>query len=943
MLVRFTLFLGVIAFYSFVGFSQSTKSHFDNKSYVEGEFLMQIASKNDLETIVRNSPAQYELVVAKEVSKPMHVWLIRFNHQVVSHQAMQEYLYGQRNVSVVDYNYHIQMRSTLPGDPSITQQWHHNNTGQTGGTTDADIDSDLAWDITTGGTTATNDDIVVCLIESGNLDHQDLSPNRWFNVNEIENNGIDDDNNGYVDDYNGWNPIQNNDNYGTGGHGTNCLGMMGAKGDNNLNVVGANWDVKLMVVGDYSISTQADAIEAYTYPLVMRQLWNESDGAEGAFVVATSSSWGIDGANPNNYPLWCSFYDTLGTYGIINVGATTNSNLNVDTAGDMPTACSSPYMVGVGRTDHNDNTAGGYGVTTIEFGAPGINIVTTANTNTITTTTGTSFSCPLTVGVIGLAYSIPCPQFMAIVKANPQMGADMVLQALMDGVDQKAQLATRFISGGRLNSRGTIDALMLTGCNESTCFLPNDIEISDKTETTASVNWTIANEPTSYTLFIRPVGAATWTEISSPGSQANYTFSGLEGCTEYEYYLNVICDQDTSANSAIGVFTTQGCGACTDLQYCGASSSDAQLIQFSITKPTAIASNMTFEAPTAWGANLQTTYAAGELVLVDDGSAADSLGCGALVNPGAVNGKIAVVYRGTCQFSLKALNAQNAGAIGVIFINNVAGTLDMAAGNNGSVITIPVAIVSNSDGAILKAQLDNGATIRAILGTKKEWIEIVELGSLSNTSGDDGGYEQFTSQAPTLVAGTNYTLTISKGYQNQPYETYSRAWIDYNQDGTFETSELVYDQTTDGLSDAVGQISIPTSAQAGNTRLRVMMSYFGPGQTTLPTFCQSYNFGEVEDYCVIIENTNAVNQLDEGLGLKIYPNPMNQELSIFSQNEEANEIQLVDLTGKIVLTSSMNLGSTSLNTSYLESGTYFCVVLSNNGTKLLTKKLVKVE
>src|SRR5690606_19895339 len=106
----------------------------------------------------------------------------------VSHESMQYWLYSQRNVSVADYNYHIQMRSTLPGDPNITQQWHHNNTGQTGGTVDADIDSDLAWDITTGGTTATNDDIVVCLIESGNLDHQDLSPNRWFNPFEIENN-----------------------------------------------------------------------------------------------------------------------------------------------------------------------------------------------------------------------------------------------------------------------------------------------------------------------------------------------------------------------------------------------------------------------------------------------------------------------------------------------------------------------------------------------------------------------------------------------------------------------------------------------------------------------------------------------------------------------------------------------------------------------------------
>jgi len=934
----------MLALSTFACFSQSPKSHFDEKSHVLGEFLIQIATKDDLDNILKNSPSDYKLEVAEELSAPMRIWLVRFNHQVISHQAMQQYLYMQRNVSVVDYNYHIEMRSTLPGDPSISQQWHHNNTGQTGGTADADIDSDLAWDITTGGTTATNDDIVICIIESGNLDHQDLSPNRWINVNEIENNGIDDDNNGYIDDYNGWNPVQNNDNYGTGGHGTNCLGMIGAKGDNGLNVVGANWDVKLMVVGDYNISTQANAIQAYTYPLVMRKRWNNTNGAEGAFVVATSSSWGIDGADPNNYPLWCAFYDTLGYYGIINVGATTNSNLNVDIEGDMPTACASPYMLGVGRTDHNDNTAGGYGVTTIEFGAPGINVVTTANTNTITTTTGTSFSCPLTAGVIGLAYSIPCPQFMAIVKANPQMGADMVLDALMAGVDQKPQFATRFITSGRLNSKGTIDQLMLTGCSGNTCFLPNGINTSDLTETTSQVNWINSGSPTEYIVFIRPIGGTTWSAASTPGDQSSFTFLDLDACTEYEYYLNVICDQDTSGNSAIAQFTTQGCGACTDNQYCDAESTDAQQIEFNITRPTSIASNLSFEAPTAWGPNLQNTYAAGELVLVDDGTAADSLGCNAIVNGAAVSGKIAVIYRGVCNFSLKAFNAQNAGAIGVIIVNNAAGTINMAAGTNAGSITIPVAMISNASGATLKTQLDNGTVVRGVLGTKKEWIETLTVGTFSYTSGDDGGYGLHTDQASTsLVAGASYPIKISKGYQNQTYETYSRAWIDYNQNGTFETSELAYDQSAGGLGDATGQITIPNTAQVGNTRMRIIMSYYGPGQTALPSFCQSFNFGEIEDYCVIIENTNSLETLVSDLGLNIYPNPMNNEINITSENENANEVILMDVAGKKILSSILFLGKTTINTSQLESGTYFCVIVSNDGSTLITKKLIKLN
>ena len=289
----------------------------------------------------------------------------------------------------------------------------------------------------------------------GNLNHSDLTGNRWINTYETPNDNIDNDGNGYVDDYNGWNTVLNNDDYGNGSHGTNCLGMIGAKGNNGLAVAGANWDVKMMVVNMGSL-TQASVISAYTYPLVMRQMWNNSNGSQGAFVVATSASWGIDGANPSNYPLWCQFYDTLGHYGILNVGATTNQNLDVDVAGDMPTGCVSNYMIGVGRTGNQDQTAGGYGDQTIQLGAPGINVVTTNGTSGTTTTTGTSFSCPLTAGVIALAYSIPCPSFMTVVNSNPQNAADLVLQSLLTGTDPKPQLTSKFITGGRLNSFNTI-------------------------------------------------------------------------------------------------------------------------------------------------------------------------------------------------------------------------------------------------------------------------------------------------------------------------------------------------------------------------------------------------------------------------------------------------------------------------------------------------------
>lgn len=562
--------------------AQKSITHFDNKPYVQGEMLIQLKANQSIKGLINKLPSSYEVKLDHLLSKPMRVYLIQFNHNVISHEAFQSLMYQQQEVSLVDYNYKIQMRSTIPSDADFADQWHHNNTGQTGGTPDADIDSDLAWDITTGGLTATNDDIVVCLIESGNLDHNDITANRWFNANEIPNNNIDDDNNGYIDDYNGWNPVQNNDNYGTGGHGTNCLGMIGAEGNNGNLVAGANWNVKLMVVGDYSISTQANAIEAYTYPLEMRQLWNNTNGSSGAFVVATSSSWGIDQADPSNYPLWCSFYDTLGKYGVLNVGATTNSNLNVDAVGDMPTACGSDYMIGVGRTDHDDETAGGYGATTIEFGAPGIDVVTTANTNSITTTTGTSFSCPLTAGVIALAYSIPCPTFMDLVKNSPQQGADVVLQALLDGTDAKTALANKFVTGGRLNAKNTLDELMTVTCSGTICLAPGSVTYSNLSGVGADITWNSNPSATAYDLYYREVAAGAWTQVQVTG--ASYSLTGLTPCTNYEFYMQSICGTDSSNNSSAQTFRTTGCGNCVDLPYCSTSagSGDEHIESFEI-------------------------------------------------------------------------------------------------------------------------------------------------------------------------------------------------------------------------------------------------------------------------------------------------------------------------------------------------------------------------
>ena len=125
--------------------------------------------------------------------------------------------------------------------------------------------------------------------------------------------------------------------------------------------------------------------------------------------------------------------------------------------------------------------------------------------------------------------------------------------------------------------------------------------------------------------------------------------------------------------------------------------------------------------------NNSANSVAGELCMADDGTAGDSLACNALVN--TMTGKVAVLYRGSCEFGLKALNCENAGAIAVIIINNLAGApVEMGGGAEGLNVTIPVIMISDADGALLKAEAE------ACTGTT------VFIGSKSGFYGDDLGF-----------------------------------------------------------------------------------------------------------------------------------------------------------------------------------------------------------
>ncbi|HOY48618.1 MAG TPA: S8 family serine peptidase [Flavobacteriales bacterium] len=435
---------------------------------IPGEFLVQLKGKHSAALIERNmaiNHPEWEMKATRLLSARFHIWL--FTSLPGDDAEKLSYLSKDSKVVLAQHNHQVQLRSTVPNDPSFTQQWALNNTAQSGGTAGADIQAEDAWDITTGGLTTSGDTIVVAVIDGGfQLNHPDLVQNIFVNRLEIPGNSIDDDGNGYVDDVNGWNAYDDNGTIPSDQHGTHVSGIIGARGNNNIGIAGVNWAAKILPIAGSS-GDEATVVAAYAYAAEMRIRYNESNGLEGAYVVSTNASFGVDQGDPADYPIWCSFYDTLGTYGILNAGATANANFNIDQTGDIPTACVSQFLIAVTNSTNADvkyNSAG-YGVVSIDIASPGTAIYSTVTNSNYGNLTGTSMATPHVAGAIGLMYGAACEELIAESKSNPASVALAMRNYLLDGAEQLSSLNNLVDGSRRLNLLGALQQVQSYICD----------------------------------------------------------------------------------------------------------------------------------------------------------------------------------------------------------------------------------------------------------------------------------------------------------------------------------------------------------------------------------------------------------------------------------------------------------------------------------------------
>ncbi len=357
-------------------------------------------------------------------------------------------LTAMRNVAIVKVDERVSLRAT-PNDPQFSSQWNLQL-----------IQATKAWDFGTGGTNSEGKEIVIAIIDDGfDITHPDIKNNIWFNKSEIPDDGIDNDSNGYIDDYYGLNIKTGNDDHLEGLHGTQVMGIAGAEGNNGVGISGVSWNARIMLVSGTQF--ESEIIEAYEYVRSHRLAYNQTDGVEGAFVVATNSSFGINNRFGTEFPMWCDQYDLLGEAGVLSAVATTNSNTNVDTEGDMPTTCTSDYLIAITNVNESDELeeSAGYGSTHIDLGVPGEGVNSLNLSHGYANFHGTSASCPHVTGAIAVMYDIDCSEFSILYRSNPGSAALVIKNAILDNAATNSTLEGKTVSGGRLDMFSAISGL----------------------------------------------------------------------------------------------------------------------------------------------------------------------------------------------------------------------------------------------------------------------------------------------------------------------------------------------------------------------------------------------------------------------------------------------------------------------------------------------------
>ncbi len=216
-----------------------------------------------------------------------------------------------------------------------------------------------------------------------------------------------------------------------------------------------------------------------------------------------------------------------------------------------------------------------------------------------------------------------------------------------------------------------------------------------------------------------------------------------------------------------------------------------------------------------------------------------------------------------------------------------------AAGNN-----------SASSNVVNVTTLANTPTYCASQGNivTDELIGRVQFGTINNASTGGTGYTNFTAISTNVIRGSAYTLTITPTWTGTVYPEGYSAWIDYNQDGDFvDAGEQIFTRAATTTTPVSGSVTIPATASLGSTRMRVSLKYNG-----IPTSCETFQYGQVEDYTVVIGTSISTNGNNNTIALErvpsfsVFPNPVTGDVLNISDDMNHSQYRIINLMGRII-------------------------------------------